>query len=475
MPTRLYYRKEKTKFQSIMTQEIELTASQTELVVKVKNFLRSDARVFLLIGPAGSGKTTGIKYAIQEQLAKKADWNGLPTVAGIALAHKAKNVLRKSIPFVYSFASAYGYKEQINEETGERTFAPATFFKEEPVGHCPVPIFVHDEVSMYSQQMIDIMLAETPMSSKIILMGDSAQLPPVNPKSEKGIISDPDADSPVFDLVTDERYRHELTEIVRQQADNPILQLATEIRKEIKGNKDVNKIVSMIMNPKMHNGVGWDIWTEDKCIDEIVGNKDFINNKVITYRKKYVAEYNEKIRNIVFENPTATLIENDIIFLTNNFMSKEPEFVLHNADEYIVTRVSKADIKTSQGIVESYFAFIPNDKFGFPVYVLTPTEDKGMKQYRSIVKKLKDAAEVNRSMWRVYYRFADTFTEFTMGFAINAYRSQGSTYQNVYFDLMDVLSLNVLSPKRMLQTIYTVITRASEKVIFIQPDPNKKY
>jgi hypothetical protein len=35
--------------------------------------------------------------------------------------------------------------------------------------------------------------------------------------------------------------------------------------------------------------------------------------------------------------------------------------------------------------------------------------------------------------------FTDSFCDFTKGYGINAYKCQGSTYKNVFIDLIDIL------------------------------------
>lgn len=450
-----------------MTHEIELTTSQQIGADKIAKFLANpNQRIFRLIGPAGSGKTTMIKYALHHLLDRdyqQRNYGMMPNVVGIALAHKAKQVLSISIQKVATFAKAYGYREK-HLDNGVRIFEPVDSYKEPPLGHQPIPVFVFDEVSMTSQRMIDIMNEHTPSTSKIILMGDRAQLPPVRDENDKSPI---DSDSPVFYLPLPDECHHELTEIVRQKAGNPILELATAIREEIFGGEDVNRIVNLILEQR-HNGTnGYYVMSKFDAINKYIEEGDFTHNKIIAYKNTTITEHNTLVRNIVANNPTDKLINGDIIFLTNNFRSIEPEFDLYNADEYIVQNVSKSDFKIHGYIVPSYFAFIPESRFNFPVYVVTPTEE-GMKVYNKALKELGEQARVTRK-WGKFWGFKDSFTEFNMGFAINAYRAQGSTYKNVYVDLMDVLTCKALTPKRMLQAIYTIITRASDNVIFMKP------
>ena len=54
------------------------------------------------------------------------------------------------------------------------------------------------------------------------------------------------------------------------------------------------------------------------------------------------------------------------------------------------------------------------------------------------------------------------------GYAITAYKAQGSSYDSIYLDINDVLLTRPLTPKRKLQTIYTAITRARNNVYFLK-------
>jgi len=104
-------------------------------------------------------------------------------------------------------------------------------------------------------------------------------------------------------------------------------------------------------------------------------------------------------------------------------------------------------------------------------YIITPTE-LGMIEYDKTLARLKSYANQNRALWPNVYAFTDSFCDFTMGYAINAYKTQGSTYKNVFIDLMDILETKPLTPKRKLQTIFTALTRATDVAYFIKPEKN---
>lgn len=420
---------------------------------KIKKFLKSSDRIFRLVGAAGTGKTTMIKLALEGYNLT----SERPDVVGITLTHKAKRVLRNSIPTSTTFADAFAYREHIDNH-GRRTFKPADkkYLYETPLGLEEIPVFVYDEISMITHEMLKIIMKETSIFSKIILMGDKFQLPPIGKDMKK------DEDSPVFHLDLPDSCSHVLTERVRQGEGNPILDLSDVIIDEIKGSKNINRVVSEILKPRLDSkGKGYLVKKYDECIQEYFNNRDYENEKIIGYRnEKFVYPVNDAIRRMVFPDSDKKLEVGDYIFMTNNFRYRDEEraFKIENAEEFYIKNINVVNklFRFANTRIESYQCLIGGRFF----YV--PTES-GQEDYDHLYSEL----ETNKD-WKNLYALKDSFADYTMGYAINAYRCQGSTYRNVYVDLSDILSVSMLTDKRKLQTLYTAITRPTDKVIFMQ-------
>lgn len=444
--------------------EITLNKEQEEGAEKIRKFLESSDRVFRLTGRAGSGKTTMLKYALKDFMNKKTSrWDDTPKVIGIATSHKAKKILKNSIPECTTFASAFGFKTKIVGD--KEVFIPEKNLKKLPIGRLNIPLFVHDEVSMYSNAHLDLLLKEHPIFSKIILLGDSAQLPPI---TEDHTVP-PDSDSPCFTLPLPEHCQHNLTDRVRQGEGNPILDLSDICIEEIFGGHDITRVVSKILEPCLdEKGNGYKVMSYEEAAKEYIAKNDFLNNKIITYRNaKAVVPINKQIRKEVIPGAKETIEPGDLIFMTNNFYYDDGgyEFMIENAEDLKIEDVTieMFEYKHLPFPIECFKGYVENDELGRRRFIITPTKE-GTSEYFKALAILEKMAM--KKGWKIFYDFKNSFSSFTYSFAINAYRSQGSTYENVYIDLNDILSLNQLTDKRKLQTIYTALTRAQKQVIF---------
>lgn len=158
---------------------------------------RHSPQAFRLFGYAGSGKTT---------LAKHMAEGVTGTVLYGAFTGKASLVLRKKGCVGASTIHSMIYKAMEDPVTGEFTF------KLDPDSAAAgASLIIIDEVSMVGEELARDLLS---YSTKVLVLGDPAQLPPV--KGEGYFING------APDMM--------LTEVHRQAAENPIIRMSMDVR-----------------------------------------------------------------------------------------------------------------------------------------------------------------------------------------------------------------------------------------------------
>lgn len=202
-----------------------LTEEQGKAVTAIKTWWFSTKQVFELSGAAGTGKTSLAKYVTQELGLKESE------VVYCAFTGKASLVLSQKGCKPSSTVHSLIYKAAQDEYTGDWSFK----LDKSILRTLGIKLVVLDEAPMLGEDVAEDLVS---CGAKILALGDSWQLPPVNAKAYFGL-GDPD---------------FMLTEIHRQAADNPIIALATLARNGgiIKvGNYGDSKVLSAKkFNPK---------------------------------------------------------------------------------------------------------------------------------------------------------------------------------------------------------------------------------
>ena len=168
-------------------------------------FFRSTKQIFVLAGYAGTGKTTLLKQVVTDALGLEPD----KSAAFVTPTGKAATVLIRS-GIAATTLHRLIYQSITVEETvevnGKKIIVDRLSFKRRESIDKDIKLIVLDEASMVSDDIIEDLAN---FGVKLLLCGDTAQLPPV--EGEHTSLKNPD-----FTLTT----------IVRQHQDNPIIRLS---------------------------------------------------------------------------------------------------------------------------------------------------------------------------------------------------------------------------------------------------------
>jgi exodeoxyribonuclease V alpha subunit len=197
----------------------------------------TQGKSFVLIGAAGTGKTTTLKGVLQaltvneliEPLKSGTKYltTGTPGIALVSYTRRAVRQIAKQMPENLRAHCLTIHKllefEPIFYEIPDADGNLKKTMRFEPTKHSGNPLprelrrVIVDESSMVSTELFEMLRAALPANCQIIFLGDLHQLPPVYGES-------------VLAVKLQELPVVELTEVYRQALDSPIIRLATDIR-----------------------------------------------------------------------------------------------------------------------------------------------------------------------------------------------------------------------------------------------------
>jgi hypothetical protein len=290
-------------------------------------FLKSAARTFSIIGSAGTGKTTIVK-TILENLGKE----GLPFIAEQVIltspTHRANAVLKSKNPNspILTLHALLGLSPEINLETYDSK--KLKFVKREIEPTMPANgLLIVDESSMINDSLFKLLIdTASEANTKIIFLGDMAQLGPVGQETDSKAL-----------LSTDEQAT--LTQVMR--AKNAAL-----LDESIAVREDGNFTGQQSMT--QGNGVRF-ISSANEFIDRAIklfSSDAFKDNpllvRVLSYTNKRVEEYNRVIRAALHGKDAPPYVVGDVLMGYTSFgdvNESSQMYQIANGVDYIVKEV----------------------------------------------------------------------------------------------------------------------------------------
>ena len=448
----------------------QATNEQNDIITDISEFITTigNRSIYVLKGYAGTGKTTLVSSLVKS----------LPVVAKrhvlMAPTGRAAKVLAK-----YSKRAASTIHRKIywirTNKSGN------TFITRKENTHTNTIFFV-DEASMISENnekafgnrsLLDDLIEYVyeGLDCKLILIGDTAQLPPVHLEV-----------SPALNEEILERKSHkqiisrELTEVVRQKENSLILNNATLIREKIA--KEDYTFPSIITNSEVIRiNTGEDL---QDALESAYSNNGINNTSVICRSNKRANLYNQQIRTKIRWQENEISSGDMLMVVRNNYFwldeSSKAGFIA-NGDIIMVTKINETIERYGFRFARASVEMVdyPKEKNLDLLLLLdtltsespTISYDQYQKLYKEISEDYKGQKEINKKIKEDEFFNA---LQIKFAYAITCHKSQGGQWENIFVD-MGYFTDEMLD-KAYLRWLYTAITRATKKLYLINFNNN---
>ena len=375
---------------------MDLSPQQDAALKSVSRWLKAGKpQVFRLFGYAGTGKTTLARY-----FAEHVDGS----VQFAAFTGKAAQVLRSkgavNARTIHSLIYRPRGEEAVADEATGKTSINPTFSLNRHSPIAKAKLVIIDECSMVDEQLgRDLLSIGTP----VLVLGDPAQLPPI---SGGGFFTEHEPD-------------HLLTEIHRQARDNPIIQLALDVRE------------------------GREFMRGDYGTAKVIGREDVNQDLVLAADQVLVGtnrtrrRYNQRLRELKGFSADYPQAGDKLVCLRN-----DPAKGLLNGSLWKVMTSSRETVKPGINLLVS-----PEED----------DPDRGVSKIKLLKAAFEDPdAEIP---WSTKKRYDD----FDYGYALTVHKAQGSQWDDVV--LFDESFAFRDTRQRWL---YTAITRAAKTLTIVR-------
>jgi exodeoxyribonuclease-5 len=422
--------------------------------------------LFLLKGYAGTGKTTLVSSLINSL------WSVGKKVVLLAPTGRAAKVLS-----VYSKKSAFTIHKKIY---WMRTNSQGNTYVTLQENKHTNTIFVVDEASMIPDSsdkgfggriLLDDLIeyVYSGVMCKLILIGDTAQLPPVH------LEISPALDENLLGLTyRKDVYSAELTQVVRQQSSSLVLENATQLRDKIKDNNFSTPSIKC-NNEVIRLDVGMDI---QDALEDAYSQSGVEGTVVICRSNKRANLYNQQIRARIRGQEDELSTGDFLMVVRNNYFwlpeGSKAGFIA-NGDMVEVMRIYEIN-----ELYDCRFARISVRLVDYPdeenlecivlLDVLTSespamTYEQYKKFYDEVAKDYTDIPKRAQRNKEIKLNPYFNALQVKFAYAITCHKSQGGQWENVFVE-QGYFTSDMLS-KEYFRWLYTALTRTTKKLHLI--------
>ena len=448
------------------------TVKQDIFFQQIAEFITNENpnQIFLLKGYAGTGKTTSISTIV----------NNLSEI-------HLKSILLAPTGRAAKVIANYSNKQALTIHKKiyfpKKNSAGGVSFTLQPNKHTNT-IFIIDEASMISDgnnsdsklhqngSLLDdlIKYIYTGKNCRMILVGDTAQLPPVNLDMSPALDSKLLSHNYQMEVQT-----IELDEVMRQEEHSGILINATELREllkddfipefkfQLKGFRDIIRLSD-----------GYDI---QDAINSSYSNYSIEDTAFIVRSNKRANLYNQQIRSKILDKESELSAGDYLMVVKNNyFWLKENDEAGFIANGDIIEVLQIFGFKELYGFkfakVKIRMVDYPNQRPMETVLLLDTitsespslTYDESNKLYQEVMKDYEDERSQYKKLIKVKENEYFNALQVKFSYAITCHKSQGGQWNTVFVEqpyLPDGVNRDYI------RWLYTAITRAKDKLYLI--------
>jgi exodeoxyribonuclease V len=449
------------------------TEDQSEALKKLATYIcdNNNDVIFLMTGYAGTGKTSIISSVV-----KTLDLLRMRSVL-LAPTGRAAKVLAS-----YSGKQAFTVHKKIyrqkSSKDGFGNFAlDRNLFKD--------TFFIVDEASMVSNSSADssvfgsgkllddlIEYVYSGIDCKLILVGDTAQLPPVGSALSPAL--DPSSLSEYgFGLIS-----CELRQVVRQSETSGILMNATRVRLQVAENNLVHPSIDSI-NYKDTIRI-----TGEELIDEIstaYGTCGMEGTIIVVNSNKQANRYNQGIRNRIFFREEEISPGDMVMVVKNNYTIIGEEEEGTGIGAGFIANGDIAEVRKIRKYEERYGFRFADMLLKFPDYDLeieakvmldvlhldTPAlpADRNKELFQSVLSDYLDIKIRRKQFEAVKKNLYFNALQIKFAYAVTCHKAQGGQWERVFID-QGMFNRNEVTID-YLRWFYTALTRSTDRVYLV--------
>ncbi|MEL6551930.1 MAG: AAA family ATPase [Cyanobacteria bacterium J06621_11] len=422
---------------------LQLSVQQWKALQELEAFACSDEKIYLLTGYAGTGKTT----LLQALISRLQQERHTRPIALTALSNKATKVLQA---MAYRWGcevdcmtccKLLGLKPVIDKETGGQKFEPDRDRKNLTTEY---DLVVVDECSMINEDMWTLLVnsvSKFTQNTQLLFVGDSAQLPPVG-----------ETESPCFEKIIE---RSDLTEVIRYGG--AIGLLAEDVRTNLErpskpvamSDRNDTKTEGIFTVPQPH----WEnLMLRAFKSDAYNQNPDQV--RVLAYTNARVNYLNRKIRAAIYGDKAARFMAGERLVARNACMGKDG-ILLQTSEE---CEVLEAYLTRFEGWLVWELEVETDENQERKLRVLHEDEQQ---RFKGI---LSDYSE--KKQWMAFWDYKELFHDLSYAYALTVHKSQGSTFQDVFVDVPNLMLNRKIIERN--QLYYVAFTRAAKRLFLCQ-------